>query len=374
MVWFGLNGKWFYNNANPALGNTPTISGLKIPASLVKIDGFKTSHSLYGDYRALVAGREGTHLEANFGDQPWEYSPPAGFTGFPYQLPELESIANIWDYTTASETIEIRRANFFRGESVSSTGFFSRGMGGDAVLASSPRSSGRWQFELPIQNSSEDVRVGLVPSSFDTRIKQRLGGPGSKGISIQRQYHEMGYDQQMIVEVDGVVHPVGNAKSYQDEAFFTFDCDLDQKRVVIYYDGAKLFETALPAVPEGTSWSIGTTLARAWTDLRTVVPKAGRRVDKNSASSSTEIKFPVRGVKGWTLVDASQSNRAIPMPKPIPAPIPDPISDPVIPMPKPVPEIGKPAPVPGGGRRISPDDEELCSFDPRFGRRCQSRR
>ncbi len=296
-LWFGLNGKWFWRGSDPAKGEKPTIRGISLPPLKKYKYDQDSSGSFHGDYRAMVRGSEGTHMTLNFGETPWKYSAPAGFSGIPFST-NHDYLPNTWNTETAALYIAVDSGGTnepFKSTRATSMEIYATESGGGAVLAHNPKSSGRWQFEISTESWPERGRVGIVPSNFNTHKLLRLGEKGTRGISLQRK-DVLGAGRGVgLIEIDGELHDI---PVYPDNTRFTFDCDFDAKKVIIYADGKEIFKTSLPEVPEGTEWAIGTTLRTVWAHLYTLQAESQNH---EWIRGSGVMKYPIKGVKTWGL-------------------------------------------------------------------------
>ncbi len=250
-------------------------------------------------------GHSGASVIVNFGDQTWDFPPPSGFTGIPYQL--TETIPNMWDSNTASpfmmsdefwrRGLEESNMNsgltitsYVRGQSAVSSQAYVIGDKGDAILSMSPKKSGRWQFEMRMKGFPGKTQFGLAPANFDTFSYKKLGAAGTGSIGFLSLDETMSMTGKGAVDVDGVRHYL--PETYSDETRYTFDCDFDGKRVTIFADGKKVFESSLPANPS-SQWVIATTSASTETVLYSLLE---------------EMKYPVKGVKAWSFEGTTCSN------------------------------------------------------------------
>lgn len=302
-LWYGVNGNWLRRTlegvANPAkgIGVYTSAEDLKQMAKIVP-----------GTFvRPFVQGREGTQLITNFGDQPWTYGPPDGFSGI--KVTELDKkFPNLFDSNTSSASATVSGGEF-PGTGAFSTDLFVLNSGGDAILAMSPKSSGRWQFEMSNYSWAERTAMGIAPINFPVDKLLKLGAVGTNSVGVRRQVSFARGGG--VVDVNGKSHLIGDQDfnyPLPDTTRFTFDCDFDNKTITIYADGKEILKSSLPDY--SGAWAIASTIASTNVYLYTQLP--GQEI-----IPGTEMKYPLPGVKPWGLDDSSCPNCTTPTRTPV---------------------------------------------------------
>ncbi len=294
-LWFGVNGKWLKRAATDIVDPAKGLKPFSPSDELARVTKIFPGAIV----RAFVQGSGNTELITNFGDQPWTYSLPDGFSGL--QITEFyKRFPNFWDSNSTSATAVVDDAggSSIPGTGVASMDLFVLGSGGDGILAMAPKSSGRWQFEIKSYSYAERTSMGIAPVNFQTDKLIRLGAAGTNSIGLRRLDEFASQTRKGVVEVNGKINFIEN---YQDETRFTFDCDFDNKTVTIYADGKEIFKNPLPAY--SGAWAIAATMASTNAWLYTQLPGQG-------VVEGSEMKYPVPGVKTWSLDDSSCPNCA----------------------------------------------------------------
>jgi hypothetical protein len=294
-LWFGVNGKWLKRGPSDVVDPAKGLKPYSSSDELLRTAGIKP-----GDMtRAFVQGTNGTEFITNFGDQPWTYNPPDGFSGI--RVTELDKkFPNLWDSNSTSATAAMDDAgggNFY-GTGVQSLDLFVLGSGGDAVVSMSPKSSGRWQFEIDGYSYPERTSMGIAPVNFQTDKLVRIGAAGTNSIGLRRQDEFFTKTGKGVIDVNGKTTYIDH---FSSDTRFTFDCDFDNKTVTIYADGKEIFKTPLP--PHSGAWVIAASMASTNATIYTQLPGQG-------IVPKAEMKFPVPGVKPWLLDDSPCPNCA----------------------------------------------------------------
>lgn len=292
--WIGVNGSWLKTGpmeiSDPSKGTNPYYS----PDELARVAKINPGSFV----RPFVQGSQGTEFITNFGDQPWTYGPPEGFSGIP--VTELEKkFPNLWDSNTASAFAAVTDQGF-PGTEAQSKEIFVLNSGGDAILAMSPKTSGRWQFEMSSYSFGERSSMGIAPVNFQVDKLVKLGAAGTNSVGVRRQVEFARGGG--VVDVNGKSYFIGGQDSNMalpSDTRFTFDCDFDKKTITIYADGKEVHSSALPE--HSGAWAIAATMASTNASLFTQLPGQG-------ILPSSEMKYPVPGVKPWTLEDSSCPN------------------------------------------------------------------
>lgn len=293
-VWYGMNGAWFTYGYRlpPGEENVPTASANEIK------NGVFDNMTQNTEFVPSIIGSKGTHVTFNFGDQPWEFEPPKGFSGLPFS-PPAETIANMWDSNSATDYIHTY--NLTGNGGWSSLQFYTAGAGGDVMLGMGPKSSGRWQFEISSRGYAERTRMGIAPASVNVKKLQEvgLGASGTRSIGLRRLDEADSRTGKGVIEVDGKDHPIDQ---YDDEAIFTFDCDFDKNEVKIFANGSLILTTELPE-NQSRKWVIAASSASGSVHWRT---------------HPDTLKYPVKGAKPWVFDTELCLNCATQMPVSMP--------------------------------------------------------
>ena len=229
-LWVRNTAGWI-GGGDPATGTTPTVAG-----------GPTTSTN--GRFRAALYGT--ATAQANFGNEAWAYSAPAGFAGIAMpsvQVPAVWAALPIGSKYTLSAVGGIP-SRLFAGSIIA-------GLDGMA-LATVGKSSGKWQVELTNPRIADDERVGLCVAAFD-RADGLLGAAGTEN-SIGVRNAVLQHDFVKIETCFGGVHAeylhAVNVGVDGRPEVFTFAADLTAGTVAIYADGVLL--RTLAGVPAGT--------------------------------------------------------------------------------------------------------------------------
>lgn len=288
--WYGINGLW---HARPGLGYCPLFpSDCFDPVfDLGKHNPeLRTAPVIWPEFH----GGSGTSITLNFGDQPWHFDPPKGFSGVPLETNFI--FPNMWNSNTASrfaDSEDVLGAFFETNSnwwsvnmplSVHSTQSYVYDEKGDAILAMNPKSSGRWQFELSGKGFPFDYQMGLAPADFDTGSYKKVGSAGTFSIGVRGLDEQVSRTGKGLIEVDGQKHYID---AFDDKTRITFDCDFDRKTVAIYANGKLILNTKLPANKHG-QWAIASSNSSTATYLYSLL-----------GNSPAAIKYPVSGAKPW---------------------------------------------------------------------------
>ena len=290
-IWYGRNGKWIQTE-NESVG-TPAM-GIKAHATM-------PSHvnKVWPSFEPKI----GTIFTVNFGDQPFHFDPPQGFKGIPYDQSELDPLPNSWDASSMSAesaslsgwTSKTKVISTFNHMAFGITASSNQGNmyiashRGDAVSAIEKKKSGRWQFEVELGAYwTSSLSIGLAPDSYETRSHARLEeNIQSIGLKIS------GY--QLYWFSDGKLQPLdgnfifdsgdfGHDAVKNNNTRFTFDCDFDQEKIVVYANGKIIRDGKLPKI--GSNWKITTNFNGGGLKLYSFLE---------------EQKFPVAGVLPWNI-------------------------------------------------------------------------
>ncbi len=292
--WIGVNGSWLkpgpMDVSDPAKGTGSYYT----PEELARVSKIVPGRFV----RPFVQGGQGTELVTNFGDQPWTYGPPDGFSGI--RITDLDkNFPNLWDSNTSSASAGVADQGF-PGTEAQSLDIFVLNSGGDAILGMSPKSTGRWQFEMASYSWAERSSMGIAPVTFDVDKLVKLGAAGTNSVGVRRQ---VAFARGPgVVDVNGKSYYIGDKDSnfaLPSDTRFTFDCDFDKKTITIYADGKEIHSSALPE--HSGAWAIAATMASTNASLFTQLPGKG-------IVPTTEMKYPVPGVKPWTLDDSHCPN------------------------------------------------------------------
>ncbi len=314
--WYGINGKWQPRKASPS--DTPDPSKGTSP------------YFLSGEYIRFKAGAEyvphivtapgssgqGNQVTFNFGDQPWKFAPPSGFNGIAFK-PVNSSYPNYWDKKTGSEyaltdfgvsyinqittsAVVFREALPFKWAPVTFQAelHYLLTAKGDHILAKSPKSSGRWQFEVTLPDDLRS-RGGIAPSNFDTK-NGKLGSAGSKSISVRLRDTVMSETGKGVIEIDGKEFFFGPFdREKRGDARITFDCNFDSQKLTLYLNGTQILETSLPAGVN--EWAIAANSISGSVYLSTVIdPNMPKDTNDDGGDQNVGyMKFPVAGAKPW---------------------------------------------------------------------------
>lgn len=291
-IWYRVNGHW--------LGQTKHNFSIRYPGGDLEPQvTFAKNQSLWPEiYGSKI------RITTNFGDQPFYHELPKDFSGIPFDKTEI-IFPNLWDINTASHHIGIdvdifqvdaeayakRPMAMFNHEllglmAASGQRYVLDGRG-DAILAMEPKSSGRWQFELQHIGFGQKGQIGIAPSDFPTRSLTKLGASGTGSIGLRRLDEFVSETGKGVLYVDGVPTEI---TYFEDKTRFTFDCNFDSGLVNIYADGKFLIETKLPK--GHSSWRIAM-ISEGSAAILYTLPE--------------DMKYPVKGVKPWTLEVASCS-------------------------------------------------------------------
>ncbi len=295
-LWYGVNGTWLKRKIEDVVDPS---KGTGVYTSAEDLS--RVANIVPGTFvRPFVQGREGTQYITNFGDQPWTYGPPAGFSGIMVTALD-KSFPNLFDSNTTSATAAVVGGRF-PGTGAFSTDYFVLNSGGDAILAMNPKTSGRWQFEMSNYSWAERTAMGIAPVNFPVDKLFKLGAAGTNSVGVRRQVEFARGGG--VVDVNGKSYFLGDQNSsyaLPDTTRFTFDCDFDNKTITIYADGKEIHKSALPEYTG--AWAIAATMASTTAELFTQLPGQG-------FIPEIEMKYPVPGVKPWVIEESSCPNCA----------------------------------------------------------------
>jgi hypothetical protein len=289
-LWVAVNEYWLGSKIGPESrqlkekNSVPQEPSLRLPTS----EELALEKEWWPQYTAGAGGE----AVFNFGDQPWQFTPPTGFEGIAYEPHEYP---NIWNSSSGSYHTEVtgshpwktlgRETKYFNRELIGTSTGNVRPITDDnvseSILAMSPRRSGKWQFAIEIDGYPDSVVVGIAPTNFNTRVNQKVGTAGTNSIGLQPLSKEPG-EKFTRLYIDGRVIQ----KPYPGTGHFTFVCDFDEKTIEIFHQGTPLFKEQ---IPEGVaSWSIASSNFGASTVLHTT-----------DHDTHGKMLFPIKGVKIW---------------------------------------------------------------------------
>lgn len=260
-LWVRDAGGWI-GGGDPSAGTSPTRSGL--------------TASVNGRFRFAAAGR-GT-IKANFGNEAWVYSTPAGFAGV--AMPAVV-VPALWDIQSLPIGTRVQISVAGAGSSTVSGSLISEP--DMLVLATQGKSSGKVQFEATNPRISDDERIGICTSAFD-RAEGLLGQAGTENsIGVRNAVIRDG--NVKIETCFGGVHSeylipwnVG-VKGYV--GIFTFACDFTAGTVSVFADGSLL--RTITGVPAGTYF-----------------PACAGGFSASSELTTTGLSHPVATYSDWT--------------------------------------------------------------------------
>ena len=282
-IWIAVENSPWIGGGSPDADTLPTFANVSVPAP-----------SQFGDFRFGVWIFGDAQITANFGNQPWKFTPPSGFTGVPYVAPVNATTENVWDSDRAGRRGVL--ASAFAADYTPDPLGWARGVyfadpalitNPFTALASRPKSTGKWQFELTTNtNLTVGSHIGLVPFDWANNVATdpELPRPGrdavSFGFALGSGTEPLGTGPADIYSANAVVGSIALSSS---GTVFTLACDFDARTVAVRRNGTLIGTYTLPIT--GKPW---------------VVACAGVQW-ANFTLRTRGLQYPQAGFTNWSL-------------------------------------------------------------------------